>query len=43
MLHVHNKYVNLRLLSGVFGIMSGFFGEDRLATLRGVSRFVRYW
>jgi len=28
----------VRLLPGFFGTRSGFFGEDRLATLRDLSR-----
>jgi len=32
-----------RLLSGFFGKISDFSGECRLATLWGLSCFVRYW
>jgi len=40
-MHVSCAYV-LRLLSGWLGRSLAFFCEDRLATLRDLSRFVRY-
>jgi len=42
MFHVHTKLYVLKLLSLFFlGQGLTFFGEDRLVTLRDLSRFVR--